>query len=361
MRTTTSILAILALCASAGAQWTDDFNRPDGPIGGDWTVVSGAWAIASQQGTHTSTSANEILQHNSASSVYNNAVCVLDCFATNAGSQFSGVLIGLGGVDSIMVKVQDQLSTTGGFTNIGIYHRSGSGWAAWTGNGMGFGALTSEFLSCRLTVHFPSPDLLVAEIDENFDGVPEQTYTKDNVLSIAANLGTGFGISCWGSTALFDNFGVNLGGSPPVVTYCTAGTSTNGCVPSLSASGQPSVSQAAPCILTVANVEGQKSGLVFYGIDNSGFSPLPWHPSSTSFFCVKSPVQRTPAQSSGGTLNQCNGQLSLAWDAFHAAFPGSLGTPFSVGDKVYVQAWYRDPPAPRTTNLSDAVELTHVP
>jgi len=43
------------------------------------------------------------------------------------------------------------------------------------------------------------------------------------------------------------------------------------------------------------------------------------------------------------------------------AFPGSLGTPFSAGDKVYAQAWYRDPPASKTTNLSDAVELTMLP
>ncbi len=151
------------------------------------------------------------------------------------------------------------------------------------------------------------------------------------------------------------------GPSTPPTAYCTAGTSTNNCVPSVSASGQPSVSQAAPCIVSVSNVEGQKSGLVFYGVDNTGFAPLPWSPTSTSLFCVKSPVQRTLTQSSGGTSGQCDGQLSLDWDAFQAAFPGSLGTPFSVGDKAYVQAWYRDPPAPRTTNLSDAIELTHAP
>jgi hypothetical protein len=29
-----------------------------------------------------------------------------------------------------------------------------------------------------------------------------------------------------------------------------------------------------------------------------------------------------------------------------------------VGQKVYAQAWYRDPPAPKTTNLSNAIELT---
>jgi hypothetical protein len=42
-------------------------------------------------------------------------------------------------------------------------------------------------------------------------------------------------------------------------------------------------------------------------------------------------------------------------------FPGALGNPRSVGAKAHVQGWFRDPPAPKTTNLSDAVELTYAP
>lgn len=151
------------------------------------------------------------------------------------------------------------------------------------------------------------------------------------------------------------------GPPPPPTTYCTAGTSTNGCVPSINASAQPSATFATPCVITTSNVEGQKAGLTFYGINNSGFSPLPWSPTSSSFFCVKGPTQRTFAQNSGGTANQCDGALTLDWNAFHGAFPGALGTPFSPGDNIYVQAWYRDPPAPRTTNLSNGVELTATP
>ena len=41
--------------------------------------------------------------------------------------------------------------------------------------------------------------------------------------------------------------------------------------------------------------------------------------------------------------------------------PGALGTPFGLGNKIYAQAWYRDPPATKTTNLSDALELTYAP
>ncbi len=143
--------------------------------------------------------------------------------------------------------------------------------------------------------------------------------------------------------------------------YCTAGTSTNGCVPSIGANAQPSASLSSSCVITTTNVEGAKAGLLFYGIDNTGFTPVPWSPTSTSFFCVKAPTQRSFQQNSGGTPGLCDGQLVLDWNVFQNAFPGALGTPFSAGDKVYVQAWYRDPPAPRTTNLSDALELTMTP
>jgi hypothetical protein len=53
--------------------------------------------------------------------------------------------------------------------------------------------------------------------------------------------------------------------------------------------------------------------------------------------------------------------ITLDWDAYLSANPSTLGAPFSAGQKIYAQAWFRDPPAPKTTNLSDAVELTVQP
>jgi hypothetical protein len=149
----------------------------------------------------------------------------------------------------------------------------------------------------------------------------------------------------------------NCGGAPPS-SYCTAGTSTNGCAASITADNNPSVSQANPCNLSVASVEGQKSGLIFYGLTQAA---TPWATGSTSFLCVKAPTQRTPTQSSGGTAGLCDGSLSLDLNAYLTGNPGSLGQPFAAGNKIYAQAWYRDPPAPKTTNLSDGVELTFQP
>jgi subtilisin-like proprotein convertase family protein len=148
-------------------------------------------------------------------------------------------------------------------------------------------------------------------------------------------------------------------GNPTV--YCTAGTTTNGCNASISATAQPSASLATPCVINVANVEGQKQGLVFYGVNNTGFAPLPWSTGSSSFLCVKSPTQRTGTQTSGGATSTCTGAFTLNWNTYQGANPGALGNPFLSGAKVYAQAWFRDPPAPKTTNLSDALELTVQP
>jgi hypothetical protein len=148
------------------------------------------------------------------------------------------------------------------------------------------------------------------------------------------------------------------GGGQGAVVYCTAGTSSNGCVPSISASGTPSASAASGFTLSASSIEGVKQGLFFYGI--SGQVAVPWG-TGNSFLCVKAPTQRMNVQSSGGTVGMCNGALSQDWLAFIAANPGSLGAPFAAGNVVDAQGWYRDPPSAKTTNLTNGVEFTVVP
>lgn len=148
---------------------------------------------------------------------------------------------------------------------------------------------------------------------------------------------------------------------PPPLSYCTAGTSTAGCVPSLSSNAQPSATgQTTPVFLAV-NVEGQKQAIMYYGLDNSGFTPTPWAPGSTSFRCLKSPTQRMTSQNTGSVAGSCGGQIVQDWNAFQLSQPAALGQPFLPGSKVYVQGWYRDAPAPKTTNLTNALELTVLP
>jgi len=173
--------------------------------------------------------------------------------------------------------------------------------------------------------------------------------------------GDGRTIAGWGVNPLGNTeaFVVSLG-SPAPTSFCTAGTTTNACAATMSWSGVPSAAASSGFTLHVAGVEGQKQGLIFYGVDNSGYTPLAWGATS-SFLCVKPPTQRTPVQTSGGSNNQCDGAFSIDWNAFVAGSPGVLGAPFQLGDAVYAQAWFRDPPSPKTTNLSDALQFFVAP
>ena len=101
--------------------------------------MTGTWDVINNQGAHTSTGTNDVLQHSLAVASYS-ATTTKVYVISNAGtaSYYSGVLIGLGGTDTIMVKIQDQSTTLVGFTNIGIYHKtSATGWGVWTGVGTG--------------------------------------------------------------------------------------------------------------------------------------------------------------------------------------------------------------------------------
>jgi hypothetical protein len=146
---------------------------------------------------------------------------------------------------------------------------------------------------------------------------------------------------------------------PPVVAYCTAGTTTNGCAASMSAAGVPSLSSSSGFVVSCDQVEGQKQGLLFYGVN--GPVAQPWGPGSTSFLCVKAPFQRTSTASSGGTANACDGRFDVDLLAYLATHPNALGTPFAAGQMCWLQGWFRDPPTPKTTNLSDGLRVTFQP
>jgi len=159
------------------------------------------------------------------------------------------------------------------------------------------------------------------------------------------------------TNAAEDVFVRDAGVEPPV-SFCTAGVSSAGCVASITASANPSVTGAVPCMLTVSGLEGQKQGLIYYGVNNTGFNPSPW---GNGFRCAKSPIKRTGSQNSGGTAGLCDGTYTLDWDAYHMNNPAALGNPWGMWDRAFVQAWYRDPPATKASNFSDALILTYQP
>lgn len=144
-----------------------------------------------------------------------------------------------------------------------------------------------------------------------------------------------------------------------IVEYCTSSSTTNGCHPAISGVGVPSASASSGFEVRVAGVEGQRQGLIFYGA--SGSQSLVWAAGSTSYLCVKAPTQRLSAQNSGGNFGSCNGLYTQDWNAFMASHPSALGSPRAVGQVFNAQGWLRDPIAPKTTNLSNALEFTLQP
>lgn len=138
--------------------------------------------------------------------------------------------------------------------------------------------------------------------------------------------------------------------------FCTAGTSTHGCVPVIVTSGTPSATAGSGFTISLTATEGQKQGLFFYS--RTGQQAIPWGVGATSVLCIKAPTQRTPPGDSGGTVNACDGSYpAFDFNAYMAANPGATGNPRFVGEAFDGQYWYRDPPTPKTTGLSGGVHF----
>ena len=118
--------------------------------------------------------------------------------------------------------------------------------------------------------------------------------------------------------------------------------------------GTPSVSASTPFTLTVQGANGSSAGLMFYGITHA--TAVAWG-TSGGVRCVGSPFLRTVVQATGGTLGACDGTMVLDWNLYVATHPSTLGAPFMVGDAIWAQGWYRDPPSTKGTQMSDAIEF----
>jgi hypothetical protein len=171
----------------------------------------------------------------------------------------------------------------------------------------------------------------------------DRVYWDD--ITITANTST-IPLECYGS------FNV----------YCTAGTSQSGCVPTIQGVGTPSASLSSGFNINLLNSEGNKQGLMFYGINGQLLGGAPWGPGSSSTLCVKAPTQRTALQALNGTAGNCDATYSIDWNAYMAATPSAVGNPRAIGQSFDAQYWYRDNTAAiKSTSLSDALHFTLAP
>ncbi len=141
---------------------------------------------------------------------------------------------------------------------------------------------------------------------------------------------------------------VHTSGGPGV--YCTAKTTSTGCVPKIGATGTPSASAGSGFVVKSTQVEPLNVGIFFYG--KTGPAALPFQ---GGFLCVQPPVLRTGPMSAGAG-GACGGMYSIDFNAYVASGvdPGLIS-----GAAVWMQNWFRDPPHPIAgTGLSDALTFT---
>ncbi len=138
---------------------------------------------------------------------------------------------------------------------------------------------------------------------------------------------------------------------PQASSYCTAKTSSLGCVPSIGSSGVASLSLPGGFQAQVTLVDGQQNGLMFFG--TSGQASLPFQGGT---LCVNGTLHRLDVINSGGSAGSCSGSFSYSLtDMLFNATGGGL---LVVGQVVNAQQWYRDPPG---VGLSNGLEFTICP
>jgi hypothetical protein len=154
---------------------------------------------------------------------------------------------------------------------------------------------------------------------------------------------------------------VDLGDSPQA--YCTAKTTSTGCVPATSFTGMPSASASSGFVVRCGQVRNQKNGLLFYGVNGSANLPF-----QGGTMCVAVPQVRTPIQTSGGNpspADDCSGVFALDMNAYATGSLGGAPLPaLSVaGTTVHCQFWGRDPgfTPPQNTMLSNGLRYVVLP
>lgn len=132
--------------------------------------------------------------------------------------------------------------------------------------------------------------------------------------------------------------------------YCTAKTNSLGCAPDIAWFGAPSATNPNPFWITCTNVINQKTGMLFYG-----------HQRNATLFqggtlCAQQPLRRSLLLFSGGTGfgADCSGDFSFDFNAWTRS---GVDPSLVHGSRVNAQFWYRDPPTPSTTGLSNAIEF----
>jgi hypothetical protein len=180
--------------APAGLMLWDDFNRPDGPLGPDWTVQAATFMIVSQAAVGSGGPA--LATHNSATG----DAIEIDVAHNGAGVQFAAAVLNYGGGSSdLFLKVQDNGS--GQLDNAACYlGNNGSGGTF----GLAFFPLTAPFMSAHMRVEVDA----ARNVTINFTNVDGGAGAPQQYVCASAPPAEGpaVGIGGFGGLASIDNF-----------------------------------------------------------------------------------------------------------------------------------------------------------
>lgn len=204
-------LLLLSCATGAQASIIDNFNRPDGSLGSNWTNdVNGSCTIVSNQatcggvGTTLFTGAS-------------GTTIAADIRHNGDTDDFAALVLGYADYQhNIYVKAQSEDGFFG-FEKLAIYFGdNGMGNGDWAQSGIFF---IPQFDAAHMVVSLVGTNLTVT-LDTDFNGTADQTYTRGGVP--VALLGTGVGIGGWHkaglSGATIDNFDATLRVTPPPPT-----------------------------------------------------------------------------------------------------------------------------------------------
>ena len=141
-----------------------------------------------------------------------------------------------------------------------------------------------------------------------------------------------------------------------VTVFCPSQTNSLGCSPRIDYEGCPSASASSGFTVSAKRVRNQKVGVLLY--DVTGVATAKFFQGGV--LCLKQPVFRTPARSTGGdhhVLKNCTGGLRIDMNAFAAGKFGGPPLPALQvpGTIVACQWWSHDPGDPFGSNLTNAL------
>ncbi len=182
-----SICLPLAAALPQTQSWTDDFNRPNGALGGDWTMQNGTFLISNNTAYSTGGDHHWAL-HNLAAASYANQRVSVDFLPRVQGPPLFYVGLALGALpswESIFIKVQDNNGDS-------LYDRvffwsavnAGASWA--TPSNFNLAVPTA---SGRMTCYFTgNGDVANLDIDRDFNGTVDEHFELAGLLNANLNL-----------------------------------------------------------------------------------------------------------------------------------------------------------------------------